>query len=376
MSDAKIPLFKVYMSPLAHEWVKEVLYSGHIAQGKMVDRFEGELQKLLRIDADQEILTVNSCTSALDMALHLCGVGPGDEVITTAQTCTATNGGIVHRGARPVWADIHPITGLVDPKSVDSLLSPRTKAIMVVDWGGRPCDYDALHEIGDRHGVPVIQDAAHSFMTRYHGVPIGGRGGDYICWSFQAIKTLTTGDGGALLVPPGQTERARLLRWYGLDRRSSMSFRCAQNIQEIGYKYHMNDIAAAIGLANLRDMDDLIGAQRSHARLYCDALSGLRRVKVPFYDEGSSWFLYTISVDDRASFEKHMAERGIETSQAHARNDRHDAFAKAAGAQTQPRPGQDYFSEHQVSIPVGWWLATTPGALTRICDAVIEWDKL
>ena len=333
-----IPLFKVYMSDEAPARAAEVLTSGYIGQGEQVEAFETALGDLLGTDAPP--LTTNSCTSAIDLALHLIGVGSDDEVITTPVTCTATNSPIVTRGAVPIWADVDPETGLIDPSDVARKVTKNTRAIVAVDWGGSLCDYRALRSIG----LPVIQDAAH------HLAPPAG---DYACYSFQAIKFLTTGDGGALVCPPDQVERARLLRWYGLDRRSKADFRCAQNIAEVGYKYHMNDIAASIGLANIGHMPRIVNHHRQHAAIYDTLLRGIPGVARPRWSDSSSWWLYTLLVEDRAAFIAYMAECGIAASPVHARNDRHTGFYYPNGR----LPGVDYFASRNCAIPVGWWVA-------------------
>ena len=179
--------------------------------------------------------------------------------------------------------------------------------------------------------------------------------GDYVCFSFQAIKHLTTGDGGALIVPPDQYKRAKLLRWYGLDRESSADFRCAQNIQEIGYKYQSNDIAAAIGIANLPGMAAAVDRGRANAEYYCRWLADLPGIDIPPYDPQCAYWLMTLCVDDRDSFSAYLGERGIVTSQVHARNDKHDAFKKVSNAG--PLPGVDAFDARQVSIPNGFWVS-------------------
>lgn len=347
-----IPLFKVAMSSEAQHRVADVLASGYIGQGAQVEAFEAALQSLL--DLPYAPLTTNSCTSAIDLALHLIGVGygdggPWDEVITTPVTCTATNSPIVTRGAVPIWADVDPLTGLIDPADVARKITRQTKAIMAVDWGGALCDYQALKQFG----IPVIQDAAHSLTA--------GIGGDYVCWSFQAIKHLTTGDGGALYAPTEQMERARLLRWYGLDRRSKADFRCEQDIAEVGYKYHMNDIAAAIGLANIGATKELIGKHRDHAAWYNYVLGKP-------HDPQSAWWLYTLLVEDRQGFISHMADQGIACSPVHARNDKHTAFHFPNG----PLPGVDYFASRNCSIPVGWWLSADDRR--RVIEAVQAWQ--
>jgi dTDP-4-amino-4,6-dideoxygalactose transaminase len=346
-----IPLFKVSMSAEAKELVGEVLDSGYIGQGAKVEQFEKQFAELA--EAPHEVLTVNSCTSAIDLALHLIGVGPGDEVITTPMTCTASNSAVVTRGSTPVWADVDPTTGLIDPASVHRQLTRKTKAIIAVDWAGEPCDYAELKS----YGVPVIEDAAHALLATIGGQPIARVGGDYVAWSFQAIKHLTTGDGGALLAPAHQIERARLLRWYGLDRKSSANFRCEQNIREVGYKYHMNDIAAAIGLANLPTAKAVVDRHRHNAAIYAEAFEGFGgRGRAPRASKQSSWWLYTLLVDSPQVFVSFMKSEGIEASPVHARNDKHTAFLRVAERRGETLRGVDLFAGHEVAIPVGWWI--------------------
>ncbi|MEK0431709.1 MAG: hypothetical protein RL139_1513 [Gemmatimonadota bacterium] len=369
---AVIPLFRPLMTPEAVRAAADALTpaadgSLMIGQGPAVDRFEAQFRRY--VDAPRDVLTTNSCTSALDLALHLIGVGAGDEVITTPQTCTATTGVIVNRGAVPVWADVDPLTGLIDPSSVAPLVTPKTRAVMAVDWAGRSCDYAWLRRAAG--GLPVVQDAAHRGPT-----PLGAEHGDYVAWSFQAIKFLTTVDGGALLCPYDlTTERARLLRWFGLDRRSAADFRCAQDIGEAGFKYHMNDVAASIGLANLPRARTAVVAQRARAARYNRALAGLPGLLVPPHDEACDYWLYTVLVDDRANFEAHLNRAGVATSQVHARNDGHTAFRLAnERATTRMRlPGLEAFSRRQVSIPVGWWLTDRDEA--AVIEAVTTWAR-
>ena len=341
-----VPLFKVRMAPEAAVAVADVLASGYIGQGARCEQFERQFGEY--IGAEESPLLLNSCTSAIDLALHLIGVGPGDEVITTPITCTATNSPPALRGARLVWADVDPLTGNIDSADVARKVTARTKAIIAVNWGGRRCDYDGLGE-AVKDDTPIIADAAHGpYNVEYSG--------DYTCFSFQAIKHLTTGDGGALLTPGHEHRRAKLLRWYGLDRESGADFRCAQNIQEIGYKFQSNDVAAAIGLANLPGMAAAVARHQANARYYAHFLRGIPGVTVPPFDPASSYWLFTLLVDDREDFRAYLKERGIDTSQVHASNTKHDAF-KAVSEMRGPLPGVKEFDTKQVSIPVGWWVS-------------------
>lgn len=351
-----IPLFKVAMDPDVYADVKETLASGYIGEGPRVKEFERILGDYL----GGKILAVNSCTSALDMAYHLIGLGQGDVVISTPMTCLATNMPLALRGCDILWADVDPITGNIDPKSVGYLVESRSiiKAIVCTNWAGRTCDYDAIRRVA--RGIPIVEDAAHSFGAGYYDIS-SMHGGDYRAWSFQAIKHLTTGDGGALLVPPDQYERAKRLRWYGLDREDSASMRCLQQASEPGFKYQMNDIAASIGLANFTLAIRNVGRARDNARYYDQNL--VDQTKAPF-DPNCSYWLYTILVDDPAEFEEYMLGVGIQVSQVHTRNDAQECMPNLYGS----LDGLDVFQSHMVSIPVGWWL--TEANLEKITEAV------
>lgn len=354
-----IPLFKVFMADDAPARVTETLQSGYIGEGPRVQEFEQAFGQL--VGSPFPPLALNSCTAALDLALHLAGVGLGSEVISTPMTCTATNGVIVNRGAKIVWADVDPVTGLIDPCDVDRKMTRRTKAVMAVDWAGRSCNYQGLRDATIKWAIPIIQDAAHNLLVDMHNR------GDYVCWSFQAIKHLTTGDGGALLAPTQQMERARLLRWYGLDRTSSADFRCAQTICEAGFKYHMNDIAASIGLANIPHAQWIVDRHRDNAAQYAVELQDALGITLPPPDPGASWWLYCVQVEDQAGFIAYLTSRGIGASPVHRRNDVHPAFDFPNG----PLPGVDAFSSSEVALPVGWWVSEEDRK--QVVSVVKEW---
>lgn len=354
-----IPLFNVLMSPDALRMVKDTLYSGQITQGGRVVGFENELSKVF----GHPVLATNSCTSAIDLAMHLCGVGPGDEVITTPVTCTATNSPIVTRRAIPVWSDVDRVTALIDPRDVARKITSKTKAIVVVDWCGDPVDCGKIRKVC--RGLPIIQDAAHSFGA----IRTAQTSGDYICWSFQAIKHLTTGDGGAIATPPDQFERARLLRWFGLDR-TKPGHRFLQNIQEVGYKYHMNDISASIGLANLPMAIESVKRHRGNARYYQSKLGGLKNVSVAPHSKTSSHWLYMILVENRDGFMDFSKERGFESTPAHGRNDVHLGFNYPNGS----LDGTQLYCSKNAAIPCGWWVGESERK--QIANSVIEWDSM
>jgi dTDP-4-amino-4,6-dideoxygalactose transaminase len=340
-----IPLFKVKMSKQSSIEVAKVLQSGYIGQGPKVEEFEQLLWE--ELGTKFKPVTVDSCTSAIDLSLELIGVGPGDEVICTPQTCFASNIGPIHRHAIIRWADIDPITGLIDTKSVAKLVNQKTKAIVCVNWAGKIADYKALKTFG----VPVIEDAAHTWDV----FPVNVERGNYICYSLQAIKYLTTGDGGILVCDTKEKEEeARLLRWFGLDRSKGQSFRCTQNITKAGFKYHMNDIAATIGICNIPEARVSVYKQIENTKKIITAVKNDKLI-LPEWDETCSYWLFSMHVKDgrKAEFMAYLESYGISSSPVHYRNDFYDCTAKFKEGNL---PGTTCFDSTQICIPNGWWL--------------------
>ena len=361
-----IPLFKVHLPESVLQPLNITLMSGYIGQGPKVDQFEERLAPWM---GGGNVLTVSSGTASLHLAMRLAGVGQGDEVISTAMTCTATNVPILERGARIVWADINPLTGNIDPKEVEKKITPKTKAIVAVHWGGYPCDLDELNAIAKKHNVKLIEDAAHAFSGTYKGKAVGSHS-DFTCFSFQAIKHLTTVDGGALVCRDTEDyKRGKLLRWYGIDREGERSdFRCEADVMEFGYKFHMNDVAATIGMEQLKHVKGVVDRHQANAAYYNERLANLKGMKLLDYksDRESAYWLYTILVDDRLDFMKEMTDAGIVVSQVHSRNDEHTMMKDFRTA----LPGVDAFIAKQVSIPVGWWI--TDEQREFIADTIIR----
>lgn len=329
------PLFKVFMSDEAVENASKVLRSGYVGQGEYVEEFENVLKAYT--NSDRDIITLNSATSGLELACQMIGIRPGDEVISTPISCTATQTGVILYGGMLVWGEVNRNTGLLDPDDVKRKITSRTKAIIATNWGGRKPYYNKLKSFG----LPVIEDAAHGPYK------LDGNNGDYVIWSTQAIKFLTTGDGGFLYCP--DPERARLLRWYGLDRRSSNDFRCAQNIQECGRKLHMNDIAAAIGLGNLPYLNDIVSKHKRNASLYEQMLT----IDKPPYDPDCPYWIYTVFGGKELI--DYLKQFGIAASPVHARNDTHYAFRKQSKYCDNSSVVE--YDRKQVNIPVGFWLS-------------------
>ena len=347
-----IPLFKVHMPESVADPLLETLFSGFIGQGPKVEEYEQLLSKYFN---NQNVVTLNSGTAALQLSLRLANVNFGDEVISTPMTCTATNMPILAAGAKIVWADINPDTGLICPKSIESKITEKTKAINMVHFGGIPCDIDEINNVASKYGIKTIEDGAHAFGSEYKGKKIGNHS-DFVIFSLQAIKHITTVDGGLLLCKKADdVKRAKLLRWYGIDRDTPRKdFRCEENIVEYGYKFHMNDISAVIGIEQMKYVDDLVKRHISNAEFYDRSLKDLEKIKlIPRSSENlsASW-LYTMHVENRDDFMQYMADNNVATSKVHERNDKHDCFS----ASKCDLPGVDAFCSTQISIPVGWWV--------------------
>jgi dTDP-4-amino-4,6-dideoxygalactose transaminase len=348
-----------------------VLYSGQVGQGPKVEEFEAALAPVV---GNRNVLAVNSGTSALQLALRLAGVR-GGSVVTTPMTCAATALPVLAEGARPVWADIDPATGNIDPLDAERKLAADTRAVLAVHWGGQPCDMTALMGLGARHGIPVIVDAAHALGAQWAGEPVGSPLADFTCFSLQAIKHITTVDGGILTTrDAGDYRRGKLLRWYGIDREAEQAdARVSADIGEWGYKFHMNDVAATIGVAQLRHLPGILAAHRGNSAFYDDALCGLvQAAPARRYSEGA-WWLYTLLWRDgaqRAAFQAFMRSRGIQVSRVHGRLNRLTCFREYAAG---PLPGVDEFFEKETCIPVHWALTETDrravaGAVTEFAE--------
>lgn len=345
------------------EPLKTTLLSGYVGQGPRVREFEHDL---IPWCGSEHVLALNNGTAALQLALRLAGVGPGDEVITTAMTSPATNVPILAMGGKIVWADINPWTGNIDSQDVHRKITTRTKAVIAVHWGGYPCDLQELTTITTTYGLKLIEDACHAFGASYQGRPLGSIS-DFTCFSFQAIKIMTTVDGGALICKSLQDyERGKLLRWYGMDREGADN-----DIREYGYKMQMNDVTAAIGIEQLHFVKNNINAARHNSEKYDQAFSGLSRIKVlpRQNDRKSNCWLYTLRINDLKDFIEYMHAVNISTAQIHTRNDTYTAFKDyQINYKTEQLPSTAEFMSEYVCIPVGWWLS--PVELDYICTRI------
>lgn len=357
-----IPLFQVHMPKDMGLKLNPILQSGYIAEGPKAAEFQQLLGDWV---GTPNVSLVNSGTSALILACRLAGARPGTSVISTPQTCLATNEAILTLGADIIWADIDPSTGAIDPQSVKTILesSSNVVAIMCVDWAGNPCNLKDLRSLADQYGVKLIEDAAHSLGALYENKKIGNQA-HYTCFSFQAIKHLTTVDGGALVCESkADHERSILLRWFGSKRASVRDpIKWEGDVTEYGYKFHMNDINATVGIEQMKTIDTIINAHKHNGQQLLGLIGDLPKDKIQTLrmepnSESSHWIFSVLlpTPGGRSEFVQSMTLCGIATGIVHTRNDTYSLFS----SYQRPLPGMDEFANRMINIPCGWWLDST-----------------
>lgn len=341
--------FSTHISENASKYINDVLKTTFISAGKIAEKFENELALKLGICNP---VSVNSGTSALHLALAIAGVKAGDEVIIPPQTFIATGTSVLMQGAKVVFADIQYDTGNIDPISIREKITAKTRAIIPVHWAGYPCDLDEINEIAGEYNLALIEDAAHALGATYKGKPIGAIS-RFTAFSFQAIKHLTTGDGGALCcLNSDDFYRAKRGRWFDIDRENSKPDILGERVYDaanLGYKYHLNDLAATLGLANLEDFETIFKRHIYRGNYYRENLANIPGLQLLNYknDRQSAYWLFTILVEKREDFIRALKSRGVPTSIVHRRIDKNNIFSS-----NNILPNQTKFDERQVSIPV------------------------
>jgi len=370
-----LSLFKVFMDPSSADEVSKVLLSGSITQGPKVEEFEQSLQKWFNYPY---ILTLNSATSGLTLALRLLNPSKGDEILSSPLTCTATNWPILANGLDIKWVDVDPDTCNINLDDLKAKITERTKIVIFVHWGGSPVNLSKVEEIKSYtkekfgHELLVIEDCAHSFGAEYKGKKIGTHGN--ICvFSLQAIKHLTTGDGGLIFLPNKELyDRAKLLRWYGIRREQRSGggdFRLENDVKEWGYKFHMNDINATIGLSNLPHIEKNLQVVRDNIDYYQKELESIKGVTLlkETQDSMSAYWIYTIKIIGKKEFIEFMKTKNVMTSQVHNRNDTHSCVEKFKSK----LPILDELEKEIVCIPCGWWI--TKSDREYVIKCIREW---
>jgi len=348
--DKKIFMFYPYVSPTASQEVQKIINSRWIGQGAIVADFEKAFQDRLHL---KNAVAVNSVAAAIRLALAISGVGPGDEVITSAQTCTATNFPILEQFATPIFADIQYNTGNINPKDIKNRITKRTKAILCSHWGGYPCDMEQIHSIADEFKLMVIEDASDAVGALYKNNPVGNMS-PFSCFSFRAVQQITSAEGGMLCSLSDEHFQAALRRrWFGIDKLNRKPNAVGYfdfDIHETGYGYHMTNIHAAIGLANLQKLDSIHKRREHIAGQYTKSLGAVDGITLLESNPNrkSAFGLFTLHVQRREDFCKTLRERGVETSIVHDRNDKYSVF----GGLRKDLPQLDLFSKTHISLPL------------------------
>ncbi len=307
-----IALSGPYLDEREEELVLDVLRSGRLSLGPMVDRFEELFAE--KVGAPYAA-AVSSGTAGLHLLCHLAGIGPGDEVITSPYSFAASANCFLYEGAMPVFADIDPRTLNLDPAAVEAAMTERTKAIVAVDIYGYPCELGPLRELAERHGLALVEDACEALGAQYDGRTIGTQGPSAV-FAFYPNKQMTTGEGG--MVTTHSEDEWRLLR--SLRNQGRADGGGWLDHARLGFNYRLDDVHAAIGIAQLEKLDEILARRAAVAARYAELLSEVDGVEVPCADDAThkrSWFVYVVKLDPTLDRERVIAaleREGVQTS--------------------------------------------------------------
>ena len=321
MNASTLPFLPFALPEIGEEEIAEVvdtLRSGWVTTGAKAKRFEADFGTFLG-DASLHCMAVNSATAGLHLALEALGIGPGDEVITTTHTFTATAEVVRYLGADVVLVDIDPATLCIDPALVEAAITPRTRAILPVHFGGLAADMRSLLEIAKRHGLKVVEDAAHALPTTSGGALVGTLGSDATVFSFYANKTITTGEGGMVVTRDAElARRIKTMRLHGMSRDAFDRFTAKvpswyYEIVAPGFKYNLTDIAAAMGIHQLRRARAFHARRAEIAQAYHAAFAGLPLIVPPDAPAGElhAWHLYPLRLSDAAAIDRPGMNRDV-----------------------------------------------------------------
>ena len=321
-----VPLFYPHIPKSSIKSLKKVLAGRWIGQGPLVDIFEKQFQK--KFTKNLPCIAVGSGTDALHLAYLLAEIKKNDEVICPLFTCTATNIPLLYIGAKIKFADVDPDTLNISIDHVKKLITKKTKAIVFVNYGGLPCDLKELNSIAKKNNIKLIQDAAQSLGSTYNDKPITEYS-DFTIFSFQAIKHISSGDGGLLCLKNKKLKKkAYRMRWFGIDRLKKQGGTWENDIKEIGYKYQMTDLGASILIESLKEFKKISSHRKKIFNIYLKKLRNNKYIKI-INKRGkfthSAW-LFTILTDKKDYLQKKLRQANIETNQVHFRNDRYSIF--------------------------------------------------
>jgi len=360
-----VVLFYPNVPPQAVQLVSGVLQSRWIGQGPRVEEFERLFEQ--RFAPECKALSVGSGTDALHLAYLLAELKPGDEVAVPVFTCTATNIPFLYMGCIIRFVDVDPKTLNININHLKEVVNEKTKAIVCVHYGGLPCDMDEIHTLAAKFGIPVIEDAAHALGATYKGKKIGELS-DFTMFSFQAIKHITTGDGGMVTMKNKElAKKGARIRWFGIDRENKQRGIWENDITEVGYKYQMTDIAASMGIVGLQTFDEMLTHRRTILNAYEKGLEGIPGISFigkGYSDREHAAWLCTAMVDNRVGLMNKLRENKIESAQVHYRNDRYSIF----GGRKSDLPNMDAIEDKYLVLPLH--LKVSLHDVDEICEVI------
>jgi dTDP-4-amino-4,6-dideoxygalactose transaminase len=381
-AEAPLPFLPFALPEIGEEEIAEVvdtLRSGWVTTGPKARQFEEAFVRYLvgqdQADSGLQAIAVNSATAGLHLALEALGIGPGDEVITTTHTFTATAEVVRYLGADVKLVDIDPATLNIDPAAIEAAITPKTKAIMPVHYAGLSVDMDAIFAIADKHGLKVVEDAAHALPTTWRSQTIGTLRSDACVFSFYANKTMTTGEGGMLVTRDAAlAARAKVMRLHGINRDAFDRFTAKvpswyYEIVAPGFKYNLTDIAAALGLQQLKRIEGFRARREAIARRFDEALADLPLILPPRPQHAGdvhSWHLYVTRIADasvtRDAFIDSLFADGIGVSVHYIPLHQHPYWKERYDLRAEQFPHSQHAYERMVTLPL----------YTRMTDADVE----
>jgi len=371
-----LPLSRPSIGPAEIAAVTDCLESGWLTGGPRVQRFEDAFAAAV---GARHAVAVSSATAGLHLTLLAAGLGAGDEVITTPMTWAATGNMILAVGATPVFVDVDPGTLQIDPAAVGRAVGPRTRAILPVHFAGQPADMDTLRAIADRHGLALVEDAAHALGTHYRGRPIGG-GTTAAVFSFHPIKAITTGEGGMITTDDASlADRLRLLRFHGIARdawtRYGRRGTPDYEIVALGFKYNLTDLQAALGLVQLGRLEEFIVARTRVAGWYTEALSAVAGVEMLAgvgYPARHTWHLLVVRLPqhDRDGVMQRLLESNIGVGLHFKALHLHRFYRDRLGTRPESLPHATRASESILSLPL--FPAMTRDDVRDVADALAD----
>jgi perosamine synthetase len=367
-SEITTPLFRVRVAPDATSALAAVLNSGQLAAGAQVAQFESALGEYL---GNPLCVAMHDRSGALTVALRLTGVGPGDEVLLSPLVCLGTSMPIANLFARPVWCDVDPLTGMLDPEDIARRITARTKAIVLYHWAGDVGPLAALRAVADTHRLTLIDDAAAALGATNGTIRIGNTISDFTAFSFYAVNPLAAGEGGALACrTQAHFEVARWQKRYGIHqpsfRLANGDLNPASDIPIAGYNFAMTNLNAALALTQFDELDNVLNQHRDNGRYFDRALTGIPGITLlrRAANTESAYWVYALRAERRDDLLAKLHQHGIGAQRLHLRNDHYSCFSPAS----EPLSGVARFDVENLCLPCGWWVSEE--ARARIVDVI------